>query len=983
MESLAHLTIKSLVLGILLTLLSACSDDTVAPEDIGIVPPDDPDPEPDPDPDPGPEPEGQPVTIPADGGMVVVEVDGQELTFDIPAGAVAEDTNIFVSSVAFDDIEVVEDPASVLISLNFEPSSVQFGAPVRVSGGLESERLDAGGLYSGFGIENGQVSSLPVNITPPTSGLGRPTFDFEINTTMPTVGIVLLGHRLSLTGPAEVQVGEGGGLQAELTREDSGITITEFSAEVFISDDTSPVSLPSGSSLTLAEFTPEPEDLERNGVATDISSFICNQEGAFSISIRAASGQAMLPDIGNGAAVIGVNTFSTIDLIGECLLQDTQPPEDITIAGQNAFNEIRLANSYGVSVSYDVDSFESVDPTNLNRLTAENARATTTTSPITDEGIAVNLNRLPDDMRSCITELPNVVPSEERSSTNYSAQISCPRREDGSSNPISDIGDGTFRFASDDREIVRITLEPGVGLVTQVGEGFNDFNDARINQVPDILYRNAANTNEGTSAALSSEFFLNVAPPQPFQTFDEGARPTVAISNFAGLNSEITIRTNAVEQLITFIETSEPGSDTLTGFIDVQPIAEPQGGQNSVTMNILRPTLVELISTNATDISDISIAAVNNQPLPSDALFNITNDPDNPLVSPNTLIGTGTSIATNLQGLTPEQVCPVPPPSAPSTRCSSGNREALLSVNLSDEVVIYDSITGQFSQFFLQDVDFSTPTISRTAAIEATQAPDQCVLYSDAGGQLLLFDTNGTQLTGDGLGNLNANGGALLTGRDQPTPVIEYLGYDFYSPDGGTTWQLFIAVRADTDGDASGFIDTTQVIRYDYALTGNTVLSNPVVIATEADSRDSFQDVLVIGDRVYVTQNLRGEQDPIRVFNADTGDELSPLLTDLTDPRQMAVTFDGNLAVVDFPIETFFVIDIQTGERIREFRLGDGDNRGNDRLRGIAPLRNGDFFASGLSDINRSVVNQYTGFIQEVRDNSSSNGVFVGRACLP
>jgi hypothetical protein len=97
----------------------------------------------------------------------------------------------------------------------------------------------------------------------------------------------------------------------------------------------------------------------------------------------------------------------------------------------------------------------------------------------------------------------------------------------------------------------------------------------------------------------------------------------------------------------------------------------------------------------------------------------------------------------------------------------------------------------------------------------------------------------------------------------------------------------------------------------------------------------------------------------------------------------MAVTFDGNLAVVDFPLETFFVIDIQTGERIREFRLGDGDNRGNDRLRGIAPLRNGDFFASGLSDINRSVVNQYTGFIQEVRDNSSSNGVFVGRACLP
>ena len=231
---------------------------------------------------------------------------------------------------------------------------------------------------------------------------------------------------------------------------------------------------------------------------------------------------------------------------------------------------------------------------------------------------------------------------------------------------------------------------------------------------------------------------------------------------------------------------------------------------------------------------------------------------------------------------------------------------------------------------------------------------------------------------------MSSNAIPLLQGDDQ-TPVINsYLGFDFYSADGETDWKMFIAVVVDTTGN--GFNDTTQLIRYDYSLSGSAVLSNPMVIATAVGtnaSSDAFVDVAVVGDLVYLSHaDNDGAVDRIRVFRPD-GVEQTALVADLSAPRQINGTFDGGLAIVDFPLERFRITDLASGTTRREYILGDGSNSGNDRLRGVIPLRNGDYLVSGLTDINRVVVNRYSGAIRAVPDDDGSSGQLFGRACVP
>jgi hypothetical protein len=281
--------------------------------------------------------------------------------------------------------------------------------------------------------------------------------------------------------------------------------------------------------------------------------------------------------------------------------------------------------------------------------------------------------------------------------------------------------------------------------------------------------------------------------------------------------------------------------------------------------------------------------------------------------------------------------------------------------------------------------------ISITTTLDKLTPAAVCPLFTLPDSAATRCAAGNDQILGDGRGNLLPTGGSLLDGSAQTDTVMSYRGFDFYSPDNDATWKLYIASQRSVG--AGTFAN--EIVRYDYALTGNPVLSNPVVIASDTvfDSQsDLFYSVAQMGDLIYVTQDLAAGPDIIRVFEPD-GNELDALFSidtvragsdDIRDIRQIVPFFDEYLSVVNFSSFTAAVrvIDpVTPGTLIKSYAL-------TDQLRGVQPLFNGDFLIAGQQDIDRTIVNTFIGETRRVPEGSprtafNRQGHQIGRACLP
>jgi hypothetical protein len=321
----------------------------------------------------------------------------------------------------------------------------------------------------------------------------------------------------------------------------------------------------------------------------------------------------------------------------------------------------------------------------------------------------------------------------------------------------------------------------------------------------------------------------------------------------------------------------------------------------------------------------------------------------------------------------PFQLCPTRPT---NVRCVAGPEEVLLSPNNSSDIARYSAINGDFDGFFFGGGP--APNFSIGRGHMATQGPDNCVLYSDSEGEFHIFDTDGNRLAADGEGNLVETGVDSLLASTL-TNATEYTGFDFHSPD-GIIWHLYLTARIDTNGN--GFGDTAQLIRYNYALNGDVVLTEKTVLVEQAGGE--FNHVVLLDDLIYLADDSFDSsseaQDQIRVFELD-GKERKPLITDAASPRQISRTFDDHLVFADFARESARVVDA-TGATIRNYPLGNNDGTGNDRTRGVYPLRNGDYLVTGFRDIDRAVLDRFDGTFRLVPDGRSNIGVAIGTACL-
>lgn len=452
---------------------------------------------------------------------------------------------------------------------------------------------------------------------------------------------------------------------------------------------------------------------------------------------------------------------------------------------------------------------------------------------------------------------------------------------------------------------------------------------------------------------------------------------SLEVQSTAGLSSTMLVST-VYTDLVTFIyvaPTADPGSpESLKGFVDIQSISDGTSvdGDDRVSMPMISDGLREfMLENNLEPSEDIVVTARNQGSI--NGIFVIDEDEE---ITEKPVNGGGGVVVF----IPPETIDP-PPPGVCTTRptnvrCTAGPKEVLLSPNNSSDVARYDAITGNFDGFFFGGGP--APNFSIGRGHMATQGPDNCVLYSDSEGDIHIFDTDGSPIPADGEGNLIQTGADSLLTRAK-TQATEYTGFDFHSPD-DVNWQLYVTARVDSSGN--GFGDTAQLIRYDYALDGDAVLANKLVIDEKPGGE--FNHVTVLNDRVYLTDDSFNSsttaQDQIRVFDLE-GNELAPLLTDAASPRQLSRTFDGQLVFADFARESIRVVDTG-GDTVRNYSVGNGDGTGNDRTRGVYPLRNGDYLITGFSQINRAVLDRFDGTVRLEPDGRSTIGVAVGTACL-
>ena len=461
----------------------------------------------------------------------------------------------------------------------------------------------------------------------------------------------------------------------------------------------------------------------------------------------------------------------------------------------------------------------------------------------------------------------------------------------------------------------------------------------------------------------------------PVELEVESGEPALEVEVANGLMSEMLVST-LYSDLTTFVFTHLPtdtdaeGKPIIKGFVDNQKISQGVTieGDSRVRMPMISAGLLEFMQQNDLQPTQDVVVTARNQAI-INGIFEDEEMVDQP-------VNGGGGIVVRLPPTTitpPAAVCPTRPS---NVRCIAGPTEVLLSPNNSSDIARYSANTGEFDGFFFGGGP--APNFGIGRGHMATQGPDNCVLYSDSEGEVHIFDSDGSRIPADGEGNIIQTGADSLLANSFAN-ATEYTGFDFYSPD-GIIWKLYLTARVDTTGN--GFGDTAQLVRYDYALNGDVVLTNRTVVTEKAGGE--FNHVTVRDDLIYLADDSFDSsteaQDQIRVFDVD-GNEQTALLVDSASPRQISNTFDGNLVFADFARESIRVVN-SAGATIKNYLLGNNDGTGNDRTRGVYPLRNGNYLVTGFSQINRSVLDRFDGTLLPAPDGRSTIGVAIGTACL-
>lgn len=414
--------------------------------------------------------------------------------------------------------------------------------------------------------------------------------------------------------------------------------------------------------------------------------------------------------------------------------------------------------------------------------------------------------------------------------------------------------------------------------------------------------------------------------------------------------------------------TESSGQPSISGLIEKRPVTDGTQTPTGYILPIISPELAAYITDNGIDITEDIVVSVRNEAELGGA-FETSAGALNSTLAGGGVVARIDPSSTSADS-DPNAVASLSCTSRPvNVRCSAGTEESLLVVNNSDDIARYSPVDGSFQGFYFGG---TTPNFTISTGYEASQGPDNCVVYTDLSGDVHLYDGAGDRVESDGLGNVQSGGGPLLDGG--MNGVSEYSGFAFFTPDDGISWKLLLAQKT-----SAGM---AQLVSYDYALTGDAVLSNPQVLF-EVDGGD-FNDVAVIGDSIYLSDTTPDSsvtpQDLVRVFSFE-GIELPSVVTDAVTPTQISPTLDGGLVLADFARESVRVFDLDGTSR-RDYLVGDGDGSGNDRIRGVFPLQNGNYLVSGRSDFNRRILDREDGSTSVVTDGRSTSGYLIGNACL-
>lgn len=566
----------------------------------------------------------------------------------------------------------------------------------------------------------------------------------------------------------------------------------------------------------------------------------------------------------------------------------------------------------------------------------------------------VTFGSLPPELRGQVTVIDEVDPSDLEAGTRiFYFELPLPQA-------VAE--DRAVVLPSRDSLLVLVTLPDGSFEVVRLG-----------NAAP------AVSNVEGTPRLVESST-MRVAVEE--QTVAEVVVPTVAavsgaadqqavLGTVAGLDSTILVPAT-FERFTTLVYVSDDDElsslidPTARGFVIERPVGGGTPVNGSFESPLLPPAVLPIIEAagginplqpiiGTQTVSQFPVTTI----FPPDALDPALHaaEADGPAVA----VGAGIGLSVPLAGLTPPPaVCPARPT---GVRCNAGMQELLLATNQNGDVTRYAATDGASRGFFLGEF---APNFTISNGWKSLQAPDNCVVVSDQGIGLFLYNTTGARIATDGSGN------AMNPGSVQPliaTTDVGARGFTFHSPD-SDTHHLYVALP-------------TQIVRYDYHLSGMSVLSNRTVLLTEPEAR--FNDIAIIDDLLYATDEAPDSTDAgvpsdlLRVYSLQ-GADLGILLSDLVTPYQIVELFDGNIGVVNFGTNEIRITN-EAGDDLRRYLLDDGDAATFESPRGLYPLRNGSYQIAGRNGIGVSTLDRHSGVMnQRVGGNTLR---FIGPACLP
>ena len=485
---------------------------------------------------------------------------------------------------------------------------------------------------------------------------------------------------------------------------------------------------------------------------------------------------------------------------------------------------------------------------------------------------------------------------------------------------------------------------------------------------------------------------------------DGEALTIIEAGGVQGLETRLFV-SDEYDQLWTFVyvhsdqDNYDATNPVVQGVIHAQNVGQGTPTNGGFILPLVSPELADFIVDNNLVVSeDIVISARNGTGFA--AMFDgAAGGPGGPGAPPPGTPGTppavggGVAITIPPERLIERQACPIYEAPIGPTRCTAGTDETLLVVNGRSEIARYSPINGAFEGFYRDDTASVFPA---TDGWEATQGPDNCVLYTDNSGAVLLYDAQGELITGDGNGDTSGTDPELLLASNNG--ALNYRGFDFYKLPNSDTWYLYIIEM--TSFQEGGFTNPrARIVRYDYSLSGDVVLSNRTIVYS--GDYEHFIDLVVIGDQLHLTSSDEfipfgqdevfgaGEARRLQI-HADGGlSELSFYAFDSEFTGQITPSFDDGILVADFGVEQFRLFDGDDPSDLQAIRqtynlMDQGAQPGTGEVVGIYPLRNGDYLVSGESpEIDRAVVARVPKAWELVPDGRSSEGRLIGRACLP